>query len=76
MPGLYYADRDEFVEALKLLVSDPRLRAMLGRQGRAYVRTNYRWDVILAKYEKMFTKLRRRALGGGRNQRARRRDDR
>jgi glycosyltransferase involved in cell wall biosynthesis len=56
--GLYYADRDEFTEALKLLVSDPRLRAMLGRQGRAYVRTNYRWDVILAKYEKMFVKLR------------------
>ena len=56
--GLYYSDRDEFTEALKLLVADPRLRAMLGRQGRAYVRTNYRWDVILAKYEKMFTKLR------------------
>jgi glycosyltransferase involved in cell wall biosynthesis len=56
--GLYYADRDEFVESLKLLVSDPRLRASLGRQGREYVRKNYRWDVILAKYERMFTKLR------------------
>ena len=56
--GLYYADRDEFTEALKLLVADPRLRAALGRHGRAYVRQNYRWDVILAKYEKMFTKLR------------------
>jgi glycosyltransferase involved in cell wall biosynthesis len=56
--GLYYADRDEFVECLKLLVSDPRLRASLGRQGRDYVRTNYRWDVILAKYERIFTKLR------------------
>jgi glycosyltransferase involved in cell wall biosynthesis len=56
--GLYYADGDEFTEALKLLVADPRLRAALGRHGRAYVRQNYRWDVILAKYEKMFTKLR------------------
>jgi glycosyltransferase involved in cell wall biosynthesis len=58
--GLYYADRDEFVEAMKLLVGDHRLRAAMGRNGRAYVRKNYRWDVILAKYEKMFTKLRGR----------------
>ena len=58
--GLYYADRDEFVECLKLLVADHRLRAALGRNGRAYVRRNYRWDVILAKYERMFAKLRGR----------------
>ena len=58
--GLYYADRDEFVESLKLLVADHRLRAALGRNGRAYVRRNYRWDVILAKYERMFAKLRGR----------------
>jgi glycosyltransferase involved in cell wall biosynthesis len=58
--GLYYADRDEFVESLKLLVGDHRLRAAMGANGRAYVRKNYRWDVIIAKYEKMFTKLRAR----------------
>jgi glycosyltransferase involved in cell wall biosynthesis len=56
--GLYYADRDEFVEALKMLMADPRLRARLGRNGRDYVRTNYRWDVILSKYERMFARLR------------------
>ena len=56
--GLYYADRDEFTEALRMLVGDQRLRARLGRNGREYIRTNYRWDVILAKYEKMFAKLR------------------
>jgi glycosyltransferase involved in cell wall biosynthesis len=56
--GLFYADRDEFVEALKLLVGDHRLRAAMGRNGRAYVRRNYRWDVIIAKYERMFAKLR------------------
>jgi glycosyltransferase involved in cell wall biosynthesis len=58
--GLYYADRDEFVEAMKLLVADHRLRAAMGRNGRAYVRRNYRWDVIIAKYERMFAKLRGR----------------
>ena len=56
--GLYYADRDEFTEALRMLVGDERLRARLGRNGREYIRTNYRWDVILAKYERMFAKLR------------------
>lgn len=56
--GLYYADRDEFVEALKLLVSDQGLRNTLGAQGRDYVRRNYRWDVVLAKYERIFAKVR------------------
>ena len=55
--GLFYADRDEFVECLKLLVADHRLRATMGRNGRHYVRQNYRWDVILGKYEKMFARL-------------------
>jgi len=58
--GLYYADRDEFVEGMRLLVADHRLRAAMGRNGRAYVRKNYRWDVIISKYERMFAKLRAR----------------
>jgi glycosyltransferase involved in cell wall biosynthesis len=56
--GLYYADRDEFVDSLKLLIGDHRLRAAMGRNGRAYVRKFYRWDVILSKYDRMFTRLR------------------
>ena len=35
------------------------LRAAMGRNGREYVRQNYRWDVIIAKYEKMFGTLER-----------------
>jgi glycosyltransferase involved in cell wall biosynthesis len=56
--GLFYADRHEFVECLKLLVADQQLRAIMGRNGGAYVRKNYRWDVILSKYERMFARLR------------------
>jgi len=56
--GLYYGDRDEFVECLKLLIGDDRLRAALGRNGREYVRRNYRWDVVLGKYERIFAKIR------------------
>jgi glycosyltransferase involved in cell wall biosynthesis len=56
--GLYYANRDEFVECLKLLMADADLRAALGRQGREYIRNNYRWDVVLGKYERVFAALR------------------
>ena len=56
--GLYYADRDEFVECLKLLVGDGRLRAAMGANGRDYVRRHYRWDVVLGKYERVFAKVR------------------
>ena len=55
--GLYYADRDEFVDCLKLLMGDARLRAGLGRNGREYVRHHYRWDVVLGKYERIFAKV-------------------
>jgi glycosyltransferase involved in cell wall biosynthesis len=55
--GLYYAERDEFVEALKLLVSDADLRHAIGASGRDYVRREYRWDVVLGKYEAIFAKI-------------------
>jgi glycosyltransferase involved in cell wall biosynthesis len=58
--GLYYADRYEFDECLRMLVADQRLRASMGANGRDYVRRNYRWDVIIGKYEKIFTVLKRR----------------
>ncbi len=59
--GLYYGDRDEFVESLKVLMGDERLRRAMGRNGREYIRRHYRWDVIIAKYEKMFQTIRQPA---------------
>ena len=56
--GLYYANADEFIECLRLLISDNRLRAAMGRNGRDYIRRNYRWDVVLGKYERIFAKVR------------------
>jgi len=56
--GLYYENRWEFVEALKLLTRDPGLRAAMGRNGKAYVNRYYRWDIILSKYERMMARLR------------------
>ena len=56
--GLFYRDRWEFAEGLKLLVKDASLRAALGRNGQAYVQRQYGWDVILSKYERIMTRLR------------------
>ncbi len=57
--GLFYADRDEFGEGLRLLLADERLRSAMGRNGRAYIRNNYRWDIIMNKYERMIAAVRR-----------------
>jgi glycosyltransferase involved in cell wall biosynthesis len=56
--GLFYRNRDEFVECLKLLIADERLRAAMGRAGREYARRNYRWEVVLGKLDRMIAKLR------------------
>lgn len=62
--GLYYADRDEFVECLKLLIRDEGLRTAMGRNGREYVRNQYRWDVVLGKYERIFSKIKNARRSG------------
>jgi glycosyltransferase involved in cell wall biosynthesis len=58
--GLWYTDRDEFVEAAKLLLADDRLRRAMGRNGKEYVKRDYRWDVILAKYDRLIAAVRGR----------------
>jgi glycosyltransferase involved in cell wall biosynthesis len=55
--GLYYADRWEFTEALKLLMRDAGLRVALGRNGRQYVNHHYRWSHVIRKYERLFARL-------------------
>ena len=55
--GLYYADRWEFSEALKLLMRDSNLRAAMGRNGKLYVNRHYRWSGVLRKYERLFARL-------------------
>jgi len=55
--GLFYADRDEFVECTELLLGDERLRRAMGRNGKDYIRRNYRWDVIMAKYDRLIAAL-------------------
>ncbi|MBM42305.1 MAG: hypothetical protein CL483_10325 [Acidobacteria bacterium] len=73
--GLYYGSREEFHECLRMLVADDRLRAVMGRHGRQYVRANYRWDVIMDKYDRLIGGV-RRPRQEGRQRRGRRRGGR
>jgi glycosyltransferase involved in cell wall biosynthesis len=57
--GLYYANREEFVEALHQLMADTRLRRTLGESGRRYVRQEYRWEPVLGRFERLITRARR-----------------
>ena len=57
--GLYYSSRDEFTEALRLLMADPRLRARLGENGRRYIRLNHRWDAVIGRFERLIMRVRK-----------------
>lgn len=57
--GLVYANREEFLECTKLLLADERMRDRMGRNGKEYIKRNYRWDVILSKYDRLIGSLRR-----------------
>lgn len=55
--GLYYENYDQFLEALNLLLSLPKLRKALGVNGREYFQHHYTWKAIENKYLKIINKL-------------------
>ena len=57
--GLYYATREEFVEALRLLMTKERLRERLGDNGRAYIGQHHRWDAVLGRFDQLVMRVRR-----------------
>jgi glycosyltransferase involved in cell wall biosynthesis len=57
--GLYYANRDEFVEGLRMLMTNSRLRERLGQNGRQYIRQHHRWDAVLGRFERLIMRVRR-----------------
>jgi glycosyltransferase involved in cell wall biosynthesis len=56
--GLYYANREEFVEAMRMLTTNNRLRERLGENGRSYVRQNFRWDAVLGRFDRLVARAR------------------
>jgi glycosyltransferase involved in cell wall biosynthesis len=59
--GLYYGGYEEFAEALSWLLGNPAQADALGRSGRAYFEAHYAWDVVMAKYERLLSRLPRRS---------------
>lgn len=55
--GLYYRDADEFAELVALLAQAPALRAALGENGRRYVRREYAWDAVLARWQALLDEV-------------------
>jgi glycosyltransferase involved in cell wall biosynthesis len=59
--GLYYANREEFVEGMRTLMTRTKLRHQLGESGRQYVRNYYRWDAVIGRFERLVTMVRGRS---------------
>jgi glycosyltransferase involved in cell wall biosynthesis len=62
--GLWYTNYGEFREALKVLLADRALRTALGAQGRVYVQSRYRWDVVESIYVEAIERVMAEAAGG------------
>jgi glycosyltransferase involved in cell wall biosynthesis len=60
--GLFYADGDEYVEAVDLLAREETLRDALGANGRRYVEAEYRWNVVIDRWRALLAA----AAAGGR----------
>jgi glycosyltransferase involved in cell wall biosynthesis len=58
--GLYYGSREEFVDALRMLMTRSKLREQLGESGRQYVRQYFRWEAVLGRFERLVTLVRGR----------------
>ena len=59
--GLYYSNRGEFVEAMRMLMTRSKLREQLGESGRQYVATYFRWDAVIGRFERLITMVRGRS---------------
>ena len=57
--GLYYGNRSEFVEGMKMLMTNSRLRERLGENGRQYIRQHHRWDAVLGRFERLIMRVRK-----------------
>jgi len=58
--GLYYANREEFVEAMRLLVTNTRMRERLARNGRSYVQQHHRWDAVMGRFDRLISRVKGR----------------
>jgi glycosyltransferase involved in cell wall biosynthesis len=55
--GLYYMNKDEFIEMLYLLLHENQLRNALGKNGIRYIRNNYSWTKVINEYVSLINQL-------------------
>ncbi|MBN1356344.1 glycosyltransferase family 4 protein [bacterium] len=48
--GLFYRNSPEFHFSLRLLLDHPDFRSKLGRNGRAYIDSFYRWELVVKRF--------------------------
>jgi glycosyltransferase involved in cell wall biosynthesis len=53
--GILYSNADEFSAAVRALTENPALAAEMGRKGREYVLSNFSWENVMARFEKVLT---------------------
>jgi glycosyltransferase involved in cell wall biosynthesis len=70
--GLSFASYAEFEVVLDLVLGDPRLRGVLGENGRRYVDANFRWPVIIDRYDRFAGRVMERIARNARSVAARR----
>jgi glycosyltransferase involved in cell wall biosynthesis len=58
--GLYYANREEFVEAIRVLMTNQRLRDRLSVSGRGYIQQHHRWDAVIGRFDRLISKVKGR----------------
>ena len=55
--GLYYSDETEFAKVVSAFDSDVLLRTTLATNGKNYVASEYSWDAVLNKFDKVVHSL-------------------
>lgn len=55
--GLFYRGFAEYAPALRLMLERPDLREAMGRNGQAYVRREYDWDVVERRTEDLLEQV-------------------
>lgn len=53
--GLYYNDYESFEKVINLMISDTELLVKLGENGKRYISMNYSSEMILSKFNHLFT---------------------
>jgi glycosyltransferase involved in cell wall biosynthesis len=61
--GLWFTSYPEFEAVLERLLADAALRETLGRRGRAYVDSHFRWPVLVPRYDTFITGVAERGRG-------------